>query len=167
MKRCSRCQAIKPATAFHRNGGGELRPECATCYNARRRERWTTERTVRLARQRAYRERVGRDAWAERNRAWRDANPAYYADNVDRLREQGREKAARRRARQRGLPTERIEHLVVLERHDGVCGICGTDVDPFEFQIDHVVPIAAGGPHLYSNIQLAHPVCNQRKGDRT
>jgi 5-methylcytosine-specific restriction endonuclease McrA len=59
-----------------------------------------------------------------------------------------------------------VHSLVVLERADGVCGICGHDVDPFAFHVDHVVPLARGGEHNYSNVQPAHPLCNQRKSAR-
>jgi hypothetical protein len=54
---------------------------------------------------------------------------------------------------------------VVLERDDGACGIWGGDVDPTDFHIDHVVALARGGPHAYSNVQIAHPFCNRAKGD--
>jgi 5-methylcytosine-specific restriction endonuclease McrA len=32
--------------------------------------------------------------------------------------------------------------------------------------IDHIVPIAKGGKHVRENLQLAHKLCNQRKGAR-
>lgn len=31
--------------------------------------------------------------------------------------------------------------------------------------IDHVVPMARGGPHLYTNVQCSHWVCNVLKSD--
>jgi 5-methylcytosine-specific restriction endonuclease McrA/biotin operon repressor len=68
-----------------------------------------------------------------------------------------------RRARFAGQYVERVESLVVLERADGVCGICGGDVDPTRFHVDHIVPLSKGGVHAYSNVQVAHPSCNVRK----
>ena len=59
---------------------------------------------------------------------------------------------------------EDVRPLVLLERDDGICGICGSDVDPFEFEVDHIVPISAGGRHSYANTQPSHPFCNQSKG---
>ncbi len=47
-----------------------------------------------------------------------------------------------------------------------MCGICGEDVDPFDFQVDHIVPLVHGGLHNYENSQVAHPLCNQRKNVR-
>lgn len=74
-----------------------------------------------------------------------------------------RERNHRRRARMLGAYVERVDSLVVLERDDGVCGICGEDVDPFRFDVDHVIPISRGGAHAYFNAQVAHPGCNVRK----
>jgi 5-methylcytosine-specific restriction endonuclease McrA len=68
-----------------------------------------------------------------------------------------------RRARFAGQYVERVESLIVLERDDGVCGVCGDDVDPTRFHVDHVVPLSKGGVHAYSNVQVAHPSCNVRK----
>lgn len=53
--------------------------------------------------------------------------------------------------------------LVVLEMDDGICGICGEDVDPERFDIDHVIPLSKGGEHSYANVQVAHRSCNSRK----
>lgn len=74
-----------------------------------------------------------------------------------------RERNHRRRARMLGAYVEHVESLVVLERDDGVCGICGGDVDPLDFHVDHIVPISRGGAHAYFNVQPAHPLCNTRK----
>ena len=163
MKLCLGCGNNLPLSDFHSNGGGTKRPRCRTCESGRDRARYRRRRDAITAQQAEYRARQGSD-WAQRNKAWRDANPDYYARNRDRLAAQGRIKAAERRARLRGLPTERIDPLVVLELDDGLCGICGEDVDPNRFQVDHVIPIALGGPHLYSNVQVAHATCNQKKG---
>jgi hypothetical protein len=79
--------------------------------------------------------------------------------------EENRLRNDRRRARLLGAFVEHVQPLIVLERDDGACGICGGDVDPTDFHIDHVVALARGGPHAYSNVQIAHPFCNRAKGD--
>lgn len=80
---------------------------------------------------------------------------------------QNPEKAAlhtrQRRTRRREGWVESVHPLVVLERDDGVCGICGRDVDPFRFHVDHIVPLSRGGEHSYANCQVAHPSCNRSK----
>jgi 5-methylcytosine-specific restriction endonuclease McrA len=71
-----------------------------------------------------------------------------------------------RRARRRNAFVENVSPIVVLERADGVCGICDADVDPLNFHVDHIIPLAHGGEHSYANTQPAHPTCNRRKGAR-
>ncbi len=72
---------------------------------------------------------------------------------------------AKRKALKYGASfVEPVSALVVLELHDGVCGICGHDVDPFKFDVDHIIPLVRGGEHSYRNTQPAHPSCNRRKG---
>jgi len=126
------------------------------------------------------------EAAKERNRAWMLANVAAVRakrrldrlQNGDKMRESVRawvqanpERAqahgAKRRALKRGATVaEQVIRLVVLERADGVCGICGEDVNPFAFHVDHIVPLSRGGEHSYANTQPAHPLCNLRKHAR-
>jgi len=89
-------------------------------------------------------------AW---QRAWAKANP-----------EVRRVRRLKRKRRLRAVFVEEVLPLVVLERDDGVCGICGDDVDPLDFHLDHVLPLAMGGLHAYFNVQVAHPFCNRSKG---
>lgn len=79
----------------------------------------------------------------------------------------------RRRARLVGADHERIESLSIYERDAWRCGVCGervdaalTSPDPMSASLDHVIPLAHGGAHVGSNVQLAHMICNARKGDR-
>ena len=63
----------------------------------------------------------------------------------------------------------------LYERDGGVCQICGEPCDwndtewgshgPTYPSIDHIVPRAKGGEHKWSNVQLAHCICNSRKRD--
>lgn len=60
----------------------------------------------------------------------------------------------------------------VLDRDKWVCGICGQTIDRDKKcpddgspSVDHIVPLAQGGAHLYSNVQAAHFKCNWMKGD--
>lgn len=74
-----------------------------------------------------------------------------------------RRSVKRRRLQKRTTFVEHVEPLVVLEMDDGRCGICGEDIDPADFHVDHVIPMARGGEHSYANTQVAHPLCNKRK----
>jgi 5-methylcytosine-specific restriction endonuclease McrA len=79
----------------------------------------------------------------------------------------------RRRARKRN-PDGRIEKFKMMEiaERDGyVCGICQESVDmtllwpdPMSPSQDHIIPLFMGGEHIRSNVQLAHLVCNFKKG---
>lgn len=70
-------------------------------------------------------------------------------------------------------PTVTLRAL--YERDGGVCQICGGPCDwndkewgangPTYPSIDHIVPRAQGGDHFWSNVQLAHCLCNSRKRD--
>lgn len=63
----------------------------------------------------------------------------------------------------------------LYERDGGVCQICGVSCDwddkaygncgPTYPSINHIVPFARGGAHVWSNVQLACCRCNSRKRD--
>ncbi len=89
--------------------------------------------------------------------AWKEANP-------DRARAQYRKAAAVRRARERGAFVESVSPLVVLDRDAEICHICGWMVDPDDWHMDHVIPLALGGEHSYANVAVSHPRCNMVKG---
>lgn len=66
----------------------------------------------------------------------------------------------------------------VYEIANGVCNICGGKCDWNDYRykdgffivgdtypsVDHIVPLAKGGVHSWNNVQLAHHICNSRKG---
>lgn len=70
--------------------------------------------------------------------------------------------------------TEIVAHL--RQRDGDKCGLCskamkfdvptGPRGDPFGATIDHVIPRSLGGVDDLVNLQLAHWVCNNRKGNR-
>jgi 5-methylcytosine-specific restriction endonuclease McrA len=119
----------------------------------------------------------------ERNRQWRAKNPGYfmtwYEANKDVQREKARVRrvrnkhaiaaqSARRRLHMFGFKSEvaTIDRLAVWERDDGICGLCAVPVRFEDMHLDHIKPIAKGGPHTFDNVQPAHPRCNRRKKDR-
>lgn len=84
----------------------------------------------------------------------------------------------RHRARKYGVAYESgITLKKVWKRDKGICQICGKPCDwndrswnkycgPLYPSIDHVIAMANGGGHIWSNVQLAHMMCNSEKGDR-
>jgi 5-methylcytosine-specific restriction endonuclease McrA len=192
-KRCTRCDQTKPFEGFYALRSGRLSCYCKPCarddararYHAggvaartTARERMRRERKrhpdrarardrarnpeKKRAKDRRYREglsEAGRARLRENYRRWLERHP-------DEARDASRSHAAAHAARKREAFVEFVHPLVVLERHDGTCGICGEDVDPFCFEVDHIRPLVRGGAHSYANTQPAHPLCNRSKGAR-
>ena len=66
---------------------------------------------------------------------------------------------------------ERIDIEALFDRDGGICQLCFLSIDrsldmrhPMMKSIDHIEPIILGGTHTWDNVQIAHLVCNQRKG---
>ena len=76
-----------------------------------------------------------------------------------------------RRARMRGVACENVEALVVFARDGWHCQLCGIStpkrlhgsVNPRAPELDHIVPLSAGGEHSYRNTQCACRKCNNSK----
>lgn len=63
----------------------------------------------------------------------------------------------------------------LIERDGLTCAICGKPCDPNDRSwskysgplspsIDHIIPMAKGGGHVWGNVQVAHIICNSKKG---
>ncbi len=70
--------------------------------------------------------------------------------------------------------TQRDRHRAAIRRTRPPCAICGEPIDytlhhldDMAFQVDHVVPLAAGGPDTLENKQAAHRKCNRSKWHHT
>ena len=67
-----------------------------------------------------------------------------------------------RRAITPDLKTKTKDKL--LKRQNYKCFICGKTFLPFDtIETDHITPIAKGGSHKITNLQLLHAVCHDRK----
>lgn len=85
---------------------------------------------------------------------------AYRAKNPHKV----REFATRRKSKKLGrLPYGTIPAIGNAQRWR--CAICRTEIRK-GYHVDHIMPIARGGKHEKSNIQLLCPPCNLRKSDR-
>lgn len=85
-------------------------------------------------------------------------------------------KEVKRRAK---LLNALIDEDITLEelykRDSGICYICGKKCDWNDRtgnicgnkypSVDHVIPLSKGGLHEWSNVKLAHRICNSRKSD--
>jgi len=80
---------------------------------------------------------------------------------------------SRRRTALEDATVERFDPVDIYERDGWRCQLCGEPVDPHSTwpdplypSLEHIVPLAAGGKHSRANTQLAHWICNVRKGAR-
>jgi 5-methylcytosine-specific restriction endonuclease McrA len=78
----------------------------------------------------------------------------------------------RRKARERGNPSESIDPYAVFNRDAWRCQLCGCDtpkrlrgqmVDTAP-ELDHIIPLASGGAHVWDNVQCTCRKCNGEKG---
>lgn len=177
MKTCTKCNETKPLQAFgedsRRSDGRSSR--CRACLHAY---------------QVAYRE-ANRARLRAKNAQWRADNPeygaAYYAENKGlRTRYRRDNPEVNRRAQDkydRANPHQRwkrhyqesalrygltpvVENFTkvdVIEQYGDACAYCEDGL--FE-ELDHYVPIKAGGPHTLANVRPSCTACNRAKGDR-
>lgn len=159
MKVCSKCGEEKPFSEFWVSRKGRTKDgyvgRCKECSKRARRE-WAAknrdkESTYNRAKNQANPERA-----REQAKKWRKENPERYA-------ELHRDKEAARRARKRKAFVEYVRASVLLERDDGICGICEEPLGK-DYHIDHIIPLVKGGMHSYANTRLTHPRCNLVKG---
>lgn len=52
----------------------------------------------------------------------------------------------------------------VYQRGNGVCHICGRQLDFIDSTVDHITPVSAGGTDDLSNLMPAHHSCNASRG---
>lgn len=77
----------------------------------------------------------------------------------------------RKRARLYGAKYEPINKIKVFERDGYKCYLCSINVvvsktyRPDQATIDHVIAMANGGDHTYSNVKTCCHACNSKKGD--
>jgi hypothetical protein len=148
---CVDCGLEKPRSGFSAANwkGWQRQPVCIPCTDRRlaRLEQWHAAQAA---------ERTERLRLAAEFQARRDAEYASFLARVP---------ATVRRRRQAQYAIEQWRPAVIA-RDGYVCGICGDLVCPTELSIDHIIPVARGGGDDLDNLQVAHRVCNSRKGAR-
>jgi len=92
---------------------------------------------------------------ADRNRAWRSANPEKCKANHT----NGK---ARRRERVSGGSITANELIFLLDKQRRRCGYCRKSLNS-GYHMDHIKPLAKEGKHNIKNIQLLCLSCNLRK----
>lgn len=169
---CLDCGERKPLKDYptDRNATAGRRANCKPCHTARAKEWYAANREEHLPRQRA---RYSRDIERIRERDL----VRYERDKEKRI-ELVAEAGHRRRARLRGLPADTGITLTALRKRDGdLCHYCRVVMDftrpkdrsyrPDRATVEHVLPLARGGFHVWENVVLACRRCNTRKNART
>lgn len=167
---CKGCNSYKPLLCFGKNRASSYKRllrdyKCRKCLRAYQNKQYT-ENPVR---------------WRERSRIWYANNKHYklayqkglYQKAYQKAYQKGPYKAKKqsycKRYRMRRRGVEQLGDLIHLDelyqRDNGICGICNESCPREVASMDHIVPISRGGPHIWSNVQLAHHVCNSRKGN--
>lgn len=85
----------------------------------------------------------------------------YRSQNPDKVREWKQSRSRRKYGR---LPKGTVASK--QKAQDYKCVYCGTDTS-VKFHVDHIVPLALGGKHEPSNVQITCPSCNLRKWIKT
>lgn len=67
-------------------------------------------------------------------------------------------------ARYAGAKQARFDPRTIFARDGWRCHICGELADTTTATLDHIIPVAHGGPHDPANVATAHGVCNSRRG---
>lgn len=67
---------------------------------------------------------------------------------------------------------QKIEPIIIYERDQWLCGICGHPIEktqksplPNSPSIDHIIPLSLGGEHKPNNLRAAHLYCNSIRGN--
>lgn len=117
-----------------------------------------------------------RDCASKKSKRWAKDNPERHNQKNRETRKQkpqhyraiARIATQRYRARKRDVGGEyTIEDLQAqFTRQNGKCYWCNEDLDPENYQADHVIPVSRGGSNGPENIVCACAWCNQSKSDR-
>lgn len=183
MKRCTKCGEQKPLAEFNRDSSRKsgYHPWCKPCARKRRSGWYDENRDSNLTYQARWREK-NRERKREYDRAYRQANlderrakdAAYRLENAEKIDarirswlaanpDRKRDHRRNRRARKSGALVSRVYFKTILLRDLGICGICAKPIMENTIELDHIIPLVAGGTHEPSNVQLAHRACNRRK----
>jgi len=160
--------------AYYQRNAEQLRAyalKYAAEHQDERRAYCQTNRQKQTAKRREWRNRnPGRDAAILRQRY--RANPLQKCAELRQWRRNNPERSAnlsatgssRRRARLQGNGIDLVRRAFIIEREHSVCHICGKKVRTKDLTLDHLIPIARGGPDAEWNLAVAHRRCNSSRG---
>lgn len=183
--RCTNCgEETNQSFVSIRKGRGAHR--CRRCEELKK-EKARQERAEEKRREAEAKKRAKEEAIAARVAARTHACPEcgsitakrLYCSEQCRRRSCDRKKEIARRKKIQDVFVDRISLKLLYEKENGVCYLCGKPCDWNDKEereaaivcgntypsIDHVMPLAHGGKHEWSNVRLAHRLCNSVKSD--
>lgn len=174
-RKCSKCGSGGPFGAMNQSKDG-LYPQCKPCQKQSG-AKWAAEN-------KEWR-KITRSVWYNKNRdAAQSVNRKWYSENTERIAaarsawhqanpDIWRASWRKRRALKRTTEADNVIPQQVFERDGWVCYLCMKPVNrnakfpaAMSAVMDHVIPLADGGPHTLANLACAHRICNSRKGAR-
>lgn len=154
--KCYACKEMLPEDSFapdkSRSGSRKVSGKCKPCSLTYQKLRRETNPNARLYHQQYY------EATKERHQTimakWR-------SENKNKMLQYWHNYKAKQRAN--GPIDEDIDIIALIDRDDGICQIC-KELCLDDPSIDHIKPVSKGGTHTWDNVQLAHRICNIKKG---
>lgn len=157
-KHCKACNTSKPISAFSKMSSAPDGRQY-TCKQCRKERANSAQVVARVAR-------------------WREANPdrlqaqrtRYYEANIDEVKARSKRQKYEHRAHIKLIGTD-IDAAFLRELRETVtcCPLCDAGftyedhVAPTYPNLDHIVPVAHGGPHTRDNVRLICRQCNVRR----
>lgn len=183
VKHCPKCKQIKPVEAFAKSNLRKtgLESYCRLCQKEYRilnadkiRERKRKyylnniddhrERSKKYYLQNSEKIKLRSSAWYIENidRA-SESRKLYHSANIDKWRVYGQNRRARKKSSGGILSIGLKEKLFKLQK--GKCACCKSKLIK-GYHMDHIIPLALGGPNIDTNIQLLCKHCNCSKQDK-
>jgi len=185
-KACTRCKQIKSLSHYYiESGTTRHKSACKKCCNlsakASRDKNPDRHRETNLAYYyknkdllNEYRRAKWPEVYEQTAEHRSKQRKQYYKENPEIVRANAR----KRRARKKNNGFEKYTEAQVLELHGNICHLCKEPIDlslprkvgaegwRYSLQIDHVIPLAKGGPDTLANVKPSHARCNIGKRDK-
>ena len=164
-KRCNVCDEEKyfkdMGLRVHSSGNKSCRNVCKVCANSFRRKQYYADHEESLRKVRARAEKRWPEI-LEYTRLWKAANPERRLKDDESYRQRRRQREVDQSDGTLTVPAMR--KLFGMAKACPLCGAVFSKDKPKS--LDHVVPLAKGGPHSISNVSVVCRPCNIKKSDK-
>jgi hypothetical protein len=177
MKTCSKCHQEFPATLeYFYKKLDSISSTCKQC-GAERSRQWRKENPDKLKKQGQEWRKKNLSRYNLNKKKWRQKNPEAHKKSRDNWYKNNKNKRTeynnRRRANKLNNGWEKYTEQDMFNKYGTDCYLCQQPIDlnisrtePEGLNIEHVIPIAKGGPDTLENVRPSHRKCNQSKHDK-